>query len=850
VNETVSGVLGLPVEADEPLMDAGLDSMSSVQLRNKLGSDLGMMLPATLVFDYPSVSALAAYLATLIVPTEGSLSGGESVTDADSVVAEWSSTTAVTITSAMCDGSAGDLSSSVTTQDVADAPGVVSFLRWDIEVNTDDASAHARFGAFMHDVDLWDIQMFSIAKIEALQTDPQQRLLLTNFVSALINGGERLASIKGAHRGVVVGISSMEYASMLGQMQVPITPHTALQGVLSVACGRLSYTFGFSGPSYSVDTACSSSLVSTHLGSRMILTGESDASIAAGAQVFLRSVAFKVLLISNMFSPDGRCKTLDQSADGYVRAEACGVVQLHPSSSEPLHVLVQVCGSAVNQDGRSSSLTAPNGPSQQAVIRRTLETAAVGLDAYELHEMHGTGTPLGDPIEVGAASAVLLDIRKTRGPLVLAAAKSAHGHAEAGAGVLGTVHALACHTHYRTSLLTQLRTVNPYVADTLGLSNSTLAPREASATPTLQVDEPSAGGISSFAFQGTNAHAMMARWEEDSFTQVGRLSWDKQSWWLSPAPHPLITRGVGYTRASGKAAMQTVMRRSTLSYMWDHRVNGRALVPGSGFMEIATAIASALLHNDTSLVPRTFTHVTFQYPLVLVDDFSVGKVLGCFVDVGTSQFKLQQTRLTSPVTHVSGRLLRVRILSQAPQVAQQLQVLLSMANRMWSVVTHARNVLPFKGCVEPGLVNVPGSGYYAHPAAMDNCLQLGWAGVLPDKFDGRTRVPASVGGVTVVGCACNSKAWSMAWPGPAIDASGATLSNYAMQDRTALGKVAVAGMEARVMSSSASSRTPASVARPATDILYTGDWQAAKAPGPAPATQGSSWLRENGRAHV
>ena len=239
-------------------------------------------------------------------------------------------------------------------------------------------------------------------------------------------------------------------------------------------------------------------------------------------------------------------------------------MELQSCGDDTYPALVLACGSAVNQDGRSSSLTAPNGPSQQAVIRSTVETSCVPLEQYVQHEMHGTGTSLGDPIEVGAACAVLLSGRAARGPLALSAAKIAHGHAEAGAGVVGCMHALSSLTHGHTSLMTNLRTVNPYVAETLRVAQMTCVPRQDTAMLGTLSAGAAACGISSFAFQGTNAHALLGACEEQEASHVmeaQRMNWSKQSLWLAPRAHPLLrTFQLG---AAGKAARAFRSRTST-----------------------------------------------------------------------------------------------------------------------------------------------------------------------------------------------------------------------------------------------------------------------------------------------
>lgn len=231
-----------------------------------------------------------------------------------------------------------------------------------------------------------------------------------------------------------------------------ISAYSATGGALSVASGRLSFAFGFKGPALSVDTACSSSLVAAHVANGAVLGGVSNGSLVAGVGLLLSPDTTAMFHKAAMLAPDGRCKTLDMTADGYVRGEAAGVLLLAavPPGSEPPQALAVFRGSAVNQDGRSSSLTAPNGPSQQEVIRSALALARLGPASMTHLQMHGTGTALGDPIEVGAATAVFVEGVCRPTALAASTAKSWIGHTEAAAGVMGLTHATAALSHQLT----------------------------------------------------------------------------------------------------------------------------------------------------------------------------------------------------------------------------------------------------------------------------------------------------------------------------------------------------------------------------------------------------------------
>ena len=290
-----------------------------------------------------------------------------------------------------------------------------------------------------------------------------------------------------------------------------------------------------------------------------------------------------MLTAAAMLAPDGRCKTLDAAADGYVRGEA--VTALALSAREELaapggaSVLAVVAGTAVNQDGRSSSLTAPHGPSQQAVV--VAATAAAGLTPSELGavEMHGTGTALGDPIEVGALAAI---VRRPSGglPTELAAAKSSYGHAETAAGAVGMLRAAQrLQGHARFAVL-HLCALNPYVDSAMEGAGAGAFAAARQAAPGLL---PAAGGmhagVSAFAFQGTNAHAVLgstaAAVEPGTALAAAAAAWQRCRFWYQPAPHHLLHRAA-VEPGAGSAAFDVALGRPALAFLWEHQVSGGA----------------------------------------------------------------------------------------------------------------------------------------------------------------------------------------------------------------------------------------------------------------------------------
>jgi acyl transferase domain-containing protein len=562
VRDTVLAVLGHSAVADdEPLMAAGLDSLGAVELRSALEGRLGgqgLMLPPTLVFDYPTTAALAGFvsdqlgvsdapLAAAAAPVLSATASPLALHPLDGAAAPPPTSTAVAITGTACRSPCSAIQSAPATDAIRSVP----LARWDWErlggassaaagVAFADASDSggadwpARFGGWLDGIELFDAALFGISGAEAELMDAQQRLLVeathhaiwsANSSRTTVSNSSATAAVAGGAGGlaadacVAVGIASAEYNNwVLRRAGHPPAAYSATGGALSVASGRLAYVYGMRGAAVSVDTACSSSLVATYFAAGQISGGRASGGIAGGVGLILCPEPTAMFAKAGMLAPDGRCKTLDAAADGYVRAEAVGVLVLQAlrsgsdsSSSAPLALLA---GSAVNQDGRSSGLTAPNGPAQQEVVRSALVAAGLSPAAVTGVEMHGTGTGLGDPIEVGALAAAL--VGKGNGsnrsqPLVLTAGKSWVGHSEAAAGAIGLLHATAGLVSLQAQAVLHLAATNPYLEAALrpspasdGLSSmaaggSWSLPRQAAGLPF--VGGGHVRGVSSFAFQ-------------------------------------------------------------------------------------------------------------------------------------------------------------------------------------------------------------------------------------------------------------------------------------------------------------------------------------------------------------
>jgi acyl transferase domain-containing protein len=397
--------------------------------------------------------------------------------------------------------------------------------RWDVERFHDadyDTPGRivAREGAFLADPARFDPQFFGIAPREAETMDPQQRLLLETTWRALEHAGLSPDAMRGSRTGVFVGIATADYSIELVRRlsYEAIVAQTGTGTNHSVAAGRIAYTFGFTGPCLAVNTACSSSLVALQLACESLRRGECDAAVVAGVNVMLSPMTSMVFSNARMLSRDGRCKAFDARADGYGRAEGCGVLvlkRLRDATRDRDRMLACVLGVAANQDGASGGITVPHGPAQQAVIRAALENARLEPAAVAYVEAHGTGTALGDPIELGALGAVFADPDgKRRCPLAVASIKTNLGHAEAAAGVAGVIKAILQIERGRLAPHLHLEHPSAHVPwERLPLY-----------VPTAAEAWPEGGrrvaGVSSFGFSGTNAHVVLGAAPEPAIPET------------------------------------------------------------------------------------------------------------------------------------------------------------------------------------------------------------------------------------------------------------------------------------------------------------------------------------------
>ncbi|MFI1358247.1 type I polyketide synthase [Streptomyces sp. NPDC020898] len=488
------------VSADAPFGAFGLDSGSLVGLSGELSEHLGRPVEATDMYDHPTIARLAdALLAD--VPEVTAAAGTAEVVDERAGKAE---PTAIVGMACRVPGAGSVEEFWELLAEGRDALREIPPERERLGYRFDDGQPH--FGGFISGVDEFDPGFFGISRTEGESMDPQQRLLLTTVWRALEDAGVSRDAIAGSRTGVFVGISTNDYRQLQARDGAGTTAHDGTGTALSIAANRISYHFDLRGPSQAVDTACSSSLVALHQACSSLQHGECDTAIVAGVNLLLDPALTTVFAKAGMLAPDGRCKTFDAHADGYVRGEGCGVVVLKRHrdarrAHDRIHALVR--GSAVNSDGQSNTLTAPNGPAQQEVMLAALAAAGTPPKHIGYVEAHGTGTPLGDPIEMAALRTVYEAADGS--PLWVGSVKTNIGHLEAAAGIIGLIKTTLCLQHREIPASLHFSLLNPYI----DLEGSRCRIPTAT-TPWPDSRSERAAAVSSFGFGGTNAHVILS----------------------------------------------------------------------------------------------------------------------------------------------------------------------------------------------------------------------------------------------------------------------------------------------------------------------------------------------------
>ncbi|MEJ2405469.1 MAG: beta-ketoacyl synthase N-terminal-like domain-containing protein, partial [Candidatus Thiodiazotropha sp.] len=499
------------IDIREPLSKYGMDSVSAISLIAELSEWIGKELPPTLAYDYPTIETLVNHL---VHEHEAVIS------EPDSYKQQSNENDAVAVIGIGCRFPGADnptafwhiLHNGIDT--ISEAPD----SRWKSESGIPSAESATGsvelLGGFIDGVDQFDAHFFGISPREAKKMDPQQRLLLEVSWQALENAGIQPSRLAGTKTGVFIGISTNDYSRLQLAYSDGLDIYAGTGSALSIAANRLSYLLDLRGPSWAVDTACSSSLVAVHQACQNIRNGECNLAIAGGVNLILAPELTIAFSHAQMLAKDGRCKTFDADADGYVRGEGCGVVILKPLNDalrDGNTIFSVIRGSAINQDGRSNGLTAPNGPSQQAVIRQALKNAKVKPSTISYVEVHGTGTPLGDPIEINSLVDVVSENRKPEQPCWVGSVKTNIGHLEAAAGIAGLIKVILALRHKQIPPHLHLRSLNPHISID---GTQFLIPEKLTQWKTKSALR--VAGVSSFGFGGTNAHIIVEESPENA----------------------------------------------------------------------------------------------------------------------------------------------------------------------------------------------------------------------------------------------------------------------------------------------------------------------------------------------
>ena len=650
----LAGRMGLDsgsVDPSQPFAFYGLGSIAAVQLAEAIGNWLGSPIAPIVFWNHPTIAQLARHLSGPDVSADVNTDASHDAT----VAAARNEPVAIVGMSCRFPGAEDVEAFWTLLEEGRDAIREVppERVRAGTFVVSPASLPATRWGGFLDDIERFDAQFFGISPREAERMDPQQRLVMEGAWHALENAGIAPSSLAGSMAGVFVGISTHDYEKHQVHAAEGLNVYSATGSALCIAANRLSYLLDLRGPSVAIDTACSSSLVAVHTACQSLRNGESNVALAGGVNLILSTESGQPFANAGMLAPDGRCKTFDASANGYVRGEGCAVIVLKRLSDalrDGDTIRAVIAGSAVMQDGRSNGLVAPNGEAQAEVIRQALRRAGVTPGQIGYIEAHGTGTVLGDPIELSALKSVFAGEPDHGSPCAVGSVKTNMGHLEAAAGIAGLIKAVLAIEHGKIPRHLHLHTPNPHCS----VHGTRLA------VPVHQLDWPAVGreslrryaGVSSFGFGGTLAHVVIA--------ETPKVVRPTRAW---PAELLMLSAQTGHAldemtaQVAAKIAAEPDLTLADVAYTLQMGRNAfgwrRILVSTSREDAVATLTSAATLPAQrvitAQLRGRTVAEVAFMFPGQGAQKLRMAQVLYVQVDVFRSIVDDCSQRLREPL---------------------------------------------------------------------------------------------------------------------------------------------------------------------------------------------------------
>ncbi|MFI4962844.1 MAG: beta-ketoacyl synthase N-terminal-like domain-containing protein, partial [Legionellales bacterium] len=724
--------------------------MKALELYDALRTYLGNTFPlsTSVAFDYPCLGELKTYIQALVTGSPSTITFQSKVTQVHEPIA---------VIGMSCRFPGGEditafwdlLAAGKDT--VQPIPENRAWLRTYLSA--------PGYGGFIENIEYFDAAFFKITPREAEQMDPQQRMLLEVSWEALEDAGIKPTSLLGSDTGVFIGAMASEFKELLLRSGNDVADaYFATGNDTSVLAGRIAYTLGLQGPTLTINTACSSSLVALHEACQNLRHGECKLAIAGGVNALLSADEYEALTKAQMLAHDGYCKTFDANADGYVRGEGCGLIvlkRLSDAKQDGDRILAIIRGSAVNQDGASSGLTVPNGIAQERLLQRALANADLQPSDIDFIETHGTGTSLGDPMEVNALNRVFAGSRKDQKYLYLGALKTNIGHLEAAAGIASVIKTILALQHETIPKNLHFSALNPQIDLTPIPAQLPLQPIAWKKTGKTRY-----AGISSFGFSGTNAHVILEEAPQQDLTQIKpalpKTIFNRKWYWIEAIAreqyyhvkpsvhlHPLLGERIALT-AAGASLYLSHINRHYPSFIEDHQLFSTPILSAPAY--ISSLLSAAFF--ETGKISGTLAELEYHQPLALMDD--KWHILKTYLE--RENMGSRKVTLSSELREIQGsEQLHVTCKLSIQTIEPDFPILESIATLQSSLARHIdaealyNHIAPFKGftftrhskwieelwCDEKTSLarlrlaeadELASDGFLLHPGCIESCL--------------------------------------------------------------------------------------------------------------------------------